>query len=165
MLFSVNIIFFQLAQLRVATWGNIVDALRTCGVVVIEDLFDQRFVHELAEAEEAIFQRFLSQTNASSEEAHVQFPEPENFAAAFPALRDFSKLTGTDRVEMKMPFEGAWKSAALWRNLAFPVVASAMAAAEDDLEVDQFTTISSLPGAPASWWHRSVGCARWLRDN
>jgi len=119
---------------------RMISAFEDCGVIILENAFDEDLVERLAEETEAHFQKYLDDMNKD--------PSKEN------TTRSGRRSQG--RYEVKAPLRKPFTdSAFVAAPFTLPFLQQALGTRR--IEVDTLSSVTSLASAPAQHWHRDAG--------
>lgn len=121
--------------------------LKLCGFVVLKDIFPGAFIAELREAHEAHFDMFSQQTLE---------PMADVLDSAYTHEGVDFALRSPRRLEVKLPPSMPWIDDRLIRN-AYARAVVTVVMGDHRLELDTFSYLTSLPGAPVQHWHEDAG--------
>ena len=115
------------------------EVLQRCGVVVLEGVYDLELVAEAARHHDRVFDAFHARlvADASQENTTTSWRRSEG------------------RWEVKLPATAPFTSQNLIASPAlFPLLKRALGS--QDIELDTFSSVTSLAGSPAQHWHADV---------
>jgi len=125
----------QRGTLTRKTLSQLSSSFRDCGMIILENVYSQEFVEELKIAEEKYFEKWymdkVMNTTKSEQRSKMRY---EVWSPLIPPFTSDEFLLS--------PF-------------VLPVIKYVMNA--ERLEVDTFSSVTSLPGAPTQHWHRDAG--------
>jgi ectoine hydroxylase-related dioxygenase (phytanoyl-CoA dioxygenase family) len=135
--------------LTATTTLELVTVLRTCGVVAVKDVFAQDFMAELASALDADFEVDQARLDEAKKRA---YKERDGGRKSFE--NEEAAARSEARYEIKLNLKPPYTKPALTQN---PIVFQlSKALLTNDLELDTFSYVTSLAGAPDMHWHNDV---------
>lgn len=162
----------QLGVLFAETTLKMLTIFRVCGVVALEDVFNADLVGEIAAAQDADFDAFYArhvkrfalelpalQISAWCDTPHRPVTPPRSLSSRIKedALLEDTGFASrsTDRFEVKLPLQQPYTNPAFTAN-RFILSFMRVALATNRIELDTFSTVTSLAGAPHQHWHADV---------
>ena len=135
--------------LTCTTTLELVTVLRTCGVVAMKDVYDDAFMEELATSLDTDFEVDQKRLDAAKKRA---YKEKESGRESFE--NEEAAARSESRYEIKLQLKAPYTDAALTQNPFVFQLSKALLSS--DLELDTFSYVTSLAGAPDMHWHNDV---------
>eukprot|EP00039_Didymoeca_costata_P006596 m.91645 g.91645 ORF g.91645 m.91645 type:complete len:500 (+) comp13313_c0_seq2:321-1820(+) len=117
--------------------------MRVCGVVVAKDIYNQPLLDRIKSDHDGILDEFLSSDKYNKMVQNDQFEE-ENVASR-----------GESRFELKFPLREPYTDPRLVAQRH--MLALVKSVLGDRIELDTFSSVTSLPGKTQQGWHADVG--------
>ncbi|EGD83458.1 hypothetical protein PTSG_04065 [Salpingoeca rosetta] len=127
--------------LTAATARRIFLLLRICGVVALREVMQPAVLDRIYNAYKDDFARFQSDLQRRSDSTNGEWTDAAE--------------RSTDRYEVKFPLRYPYTDDAFTANRV--IIAAAKLVMNNKIEIDTFSTVTSLPNAPVQPWHGDVG--------